>query len=245
MADLTTRRNDRDADATPAGTADERGATGPGLRVDGQDARAVRARLAPTSAMGDEAPVRLAPNGDEPALGDASEKARASGAAAGPGSTVRTQRQLLLDGEPVELGLVPDGGSRYRLLDGGSPSRVVLGPVTLVDGGRRRREVLVDGFRFEVDVEPERVAALRERAARGRAASAHSGPLEVRAIIPGRVVSVAVAAGDAIIAGEQLLVVEAMKMQNELRAPRDGTIERLAVEPGQTIEVGDLLVVIS
>ena len=46
-------------------------------------------------------------------------------------------------------------------------------------------------------------------------------------------------------AGQQLLVVEAMKMQNELRAPRDGTIEQVAVGAGATIEVGDLLLVIA
>jgi biotin carboxyl carrier protein len=54
-----------------------------------------------------------------------------------------------------------------------------------------------------------------------------------------------VAAGDEVVAGQQLLVVEAMKMQNELRAPRDGNIERVAVGVGQTIEVGDLLLVIT
>jgi glutaconyl-CoA decarboxylase len=54
-----------------------------------------------------------------------------------------------------------------------------------------------------------------------------------------------VVAGDAVTAGQQLLVVEAMKMQNELRAPRDGTVERVAVGAGRTIEVGDLLLVIS
>jgi biotin carboxyl carrier protein len=46
------------------------------------------------------------------------------------------------------------------------------------------------------------------------------------------------------VAGEQLLVVEAMKMQNELRAPRDATVTRVAVGDGQTIEVGDLLLVL-
>jgi biotin carboxyl carrier protein len=105
--------------------------------------------------------------------------------------------------------------------------------------------VLVGGFRFEVEVEPERLAALRERATRGRGEGAHGGPQEVRAIIPGKVVSVSVAAGDAVTAGQQLLVVEAMKMQNELRAPRDGTIDKVGVAPGVNIEVGDLLVVIS
>jgi biotin carboxyl carrier protein len=58
------------------------------------------------------------------------------------------------------------------------------------------------------------------------------------------VVSVSVVAGDAVLAGQKLLVVEAMKMQNELRAPRDGVISRVAVGAGQTIDVGDLMLVI-
>jgi biotin carboxyl carrier protein len=107
-----------------------------------------------------------------------------------------------------------------------------------------RHEVVVDGWRFEVDVEPEARAELRERAVRHRGEAGQSGPSEVRAIIPGVVVSVAVAAGDAVEAGRELLVVEAMKMQNELRAPRAGTVARVAVGKGATIEVGDLLVVI-
>ena len=51
-------------------------------------------------------------------------------------------------------------------------------------------------------------------------------------------------AGEAVVAGQQLLVVEAMKMQNELRAPRDGVVSRVAVAPGETIEIGDLLLVL-
>ncbi|HLQ47406.1 MAG TPA: biotin/lipoyl-containing protein, partial [Candidatus Dormibacteraeota bacterium] len=70
------------------------------------------------------------------------------------------------------------------------------------------------------------------------------GPLEIHAMIPGRVVAVAVAPGDVVAAGQTLLVVEAMKMQNELRTPRDGTVERVAVGVGETIDLGDLLVVL-
>jgi biotin carboxyl carrier protein len=66
----------------------------------------------------------------------------------------------------------------------------------------------------------------------------------VRAIIPGRVVALSVSSGDDVEAGQQILVVEAMKMQNELRAPREGSVERVGVAVGDTIEVGDLLVVI-
>jgi biotin carboxyl carrier protein len=111
--------------------------------------------------------------------------------------------------------------------------------------GVERREVVVDGWRVEVDVEPAARAALRDRARRGREAAGASGPTKVHAIIPGVVVAVSVAPGDAVTAGQQLLVVEAMKMQNELRAPRDGTIGEVAVGAGSTIEVGDLLLVLA
>jgi len=105
-------------------------------------------------------------------------------------------------------------------------------------------EVVVDGWRFEVEVEPEQRAALRERARRARDDAGHSGLVEVHAIIPGVVISIAVAPGDAVEAGQQLLVIEAMKMQNELRAPRAGMVVRVAVGERSKIEVGDLLVVI-
>src|SRR4051812_25048588 len=106
-------------------------------------------------------------------------------------------------------------------------------------------EVVVDGWRFDLRVEPERRARLRERATRDRGAGQAAAMLEVRAIIPGRVVSVAVAVGDVVDGGQELLVVEAMKMQNELRSPRPGIVERVAVAAGQTIELGDLLVVLA
>ena len=105
-------------------------------------------------------------------------------------------------------------------------------------------EVVIGGWRFEFEVEDAERHDLRERATSGREAGAHHGPTDVRAIIPGRVVSVAVAPGDPVAAGQRLLSVEAMKMENELRAPRAGTVERIAVAAGQTVELGDTLVVI-
>jgi biotin carboxyl carrier protein len=155
----------------------------------------------------------------------------------------------LVDGEPLAADLVRRGPRRATLLVGEGSQRVrhrvvftdapVVGP-----DGLTRREIVVDGWRIEVELEPERRASLRERARSGRQASAAGGPTEVRAIIPGRVVAVSIAPGDAVTAGQQVLVVEAMKMQNELRAPRDGTIRKVAVAPGTNIEVGDLLLVI-
>ncbi len=219
------------------------------------DPRGVRATLAPTSAGADLLPLVVEPPGipvvaiprvtGAGLLGGTAHHAPVDAAApAGP-------RRVLLDGEPVEAELVRLDDERAVLVrGGGSGSRVNLmilagAPVPGTRHGPVRHEVVVGGWRVEVDVEPAARAALRERARRGREEIGHSGPTEVHAIIPGVVVSVSVAPGDAVTAGQQLLVVEAMKMQNELRAPRDGTIERVAVGAGRTIEVGDLLLVIS
>lgn len=123
---------------------------------------------------------------------------------------------------------------------------IVVGVVGALDpDGRRPVEVVVAGWRFELLVEDEARAALRERASRDRtAAGAAGGPLEIRAIIPGRIAAVAVAPGDSVQAGQTLLAVEAMKMQNELRAPRAGTVTRVPVGAGATVELGDVLVVL-
>jgi biotin carboxyl carrier protein len=78
----------------------------------------------------------------------------------------------------------------------------------------------------------------------GAAAHASSGAGRVSAPMPGKVVRVLVAAGDAVRARQPLVVVEAMKMENELRAERDGTIAELHAREGMLVEAGALLVVI-
>ena len=130
--------------------------------------------------------------------------------------------------------------------DGLEPARsaVVMLPPEPGAGGAVRREVLVDGWRIVVDIESEQRAGLRERAERGRDPMARTGRSELRAVIPGRILGVSIAPGDRVSAGQQVMVVEAMKMQNELRAPRDGVVARVEVGPGQTVEVGDLLLVL-
>ena len=154
------------------------------------------------------------------------------------------------EGLRVEVGQTPvawTGPDRAIVRDGDRPPGTVLvgedrraGPTS-----RRTIEVVVGGWRFELEVEDARRADLRKRATRDpESAAGAGGTLEIHAIIPGRVVAVAVAPGDAVAAGQTLLLVEAMKMQNELRAPRDGTVERVAVGVGETIDLGDLLVVL-
>jgi biotin carboxyl carrier protein len=185
--------------------------------VDAGDDAGVRVRLAPASRRDDGAPMRVA---------------------------VLAQRQVRMDDEPVDATLRDLGGGRHVLETASGATRVVIEPPRRQGRGPLVREVIVDGFRFEVEVEDERRAALRARASRGRTTGQGGGPLEVRAVIPGKVGAVSVAAGDVVEAGQQLLVVEAMKMQNELRAPRSGTIDRVGVAEGVNIEVGDLLLII-
>jgi biotin carboxyl carrier protein len=128
----------------------------------------------------------------------------------------------------------------------GAHPTAVVGRVGPQDrDGRHPVEVVIDGWRFELSVEDEARAVLRERASRDRTAGgAAGGPLEIRAIIPGRIVSVTVAPGDTVEPGQTLLAVVAMKMQNELRAPRAGTVTRIPAGAGTTVDVGDVLVVL-
>jgi biotin carboxyl carrier protein len=67
---------------------------------------------------------------------------------------------------------------------------------------------------------------------------------EIRSAMPGKIVRVIAAAGDAIKKGDGVLVVEAMKMQNELRSPRDGVVKEIAVNENDTVSAGQLLAVI-
>jgi len=199
------------------------------------DPRAVRVSVAPTTRLEGDPAFSISPPPDP------AQHLRLDGREPG--------EDPLVDGLPTSARLHRYDDIRARLdwTEGDVVHRtdVLFGPVRLDRGrGAQVREVVVDGWRVEVEIEPERRAVLRERARHGAGSASKGGPVEVRAIIPGRVVAVSVGAGDDVAAGQQILVVEAMKMQNELRAPREGSVERVGVAVGDTIEVGDLLVVI-
>jgi biotin carboxyl carrier protein len=166
--------------------------------------------------------------------------------APGPTSLLPGDEPALVDPAELDASLERHGPVRGLLRrPDGSIRPVLVQPV------RRARpsdpqvvEVVVDGWRFELVVEDAAHAELRERAARAGAGPAGGGPYEVTATIPGRVVSIAVAPGDAVEGGQPLLVIEAMKMQNEVRAPRAGTVGRVAAAEGRPVELGDLLLVL-
>jgi biotin carboxyl carrier protein len=85
-------------------------------------------------------------------------------------------------------------------------------------------------------------AARKSRQPGARALAA--GKASLKAMMPGRVVNVLVNVGDEVAAQQGLLVVEAMKMENELKAPKAGKVVEIKVKPGQTVEKGELLLVV-
>ena len=109
----------------------------------------------------------------------------------------------------------------------------------LVEGGPSAWVVTVRGRRIAVTARSHRDRLLAETGEQG---TRRHGPAEVRATLPGLVVRVAVAVGDDVAEGDALVTVEAMKMENEIRAPRSGRIGAVDVAEGQTIASGAVLV---
>jgi biotin carboxyl carrier protein len=125
-----------------------------------------------------------------------------------------TSFSILLGDRSFDLDVVRDGDDLIVA------SRGAAIRVTLVDATRRGHRAQPGGY------------------------SQGAGPAEVRAMMPGRIVNVLVEPGDEVIHHQGLVVVEAMKMENELKSPKAGKIVAVRISPGQTVEKGDLLVII-
>lgn len=119
------------------------------------------------------------------------------------------------------------------------------GVMSLVIEGRQYRcvldgdGVLIGSRRFAFEVSDPRSLQGRRGAGGGAA-----GPRAVKAPMPGRVVRVLVAVGDEVAEQQGVIVIEAMKMQNELKSPKAGKVARVAVAVGDTVGAGDVLVVV-
>ena len=106
-------------------------------------------------------------------------------------------------------------------------------------GERGRYTLWLDGYRYEVEALDERTRAIRDLSA---ASNVAAGPAPLLAPMPGLVVRVNVEPGAEVRAGQPLVVMEAMKMENELRSPAAGTVKSVAARVGQAVEKGALLI---
>ena len=140
---------------------------------------------------------------------------------------------IVVDGEPVTASLLQVGAlGLYSLLVNNESTELV------VDETQRGYRVLLGGRTYDVKVADER--ELRLAAGRNEMADT-SGDITIKAPIPGLVIRIMVNAGDEVAANQPLVILEAMKMENELRAPRAGTIADVRIKTGQSVEQGAAL----
>jgi len=131
-----------------------------------------------------------------------------------------------------------------RSIDGNQLYSLILGNQSIelfVERREGRTFVLIAGDRYAVDVED---AHLKQLKAMGSQLHEEHGTVSVVAPMPGLVVRVMVEAGQAVAANQGLVLLEAMKMENEIRSPRDGVVKSVRAQPGATVSLGDLLVVV-
>ncbi|MEQ1692295.1 MAG: biotin/lipoyl-containing protein [Gemmatimonas sp.] len=142
----------------------------------------------------------------------------------------------IVDGESMEVALTIVDGTPMRLVRVGEQVHRVVAR----RGATRGRWTLdVDGARVETEALDERMRTIRDLTA---ASAVASGPAPLLAPMPGLVVRVNVAPGDTVVAGQGLVVVEAMKMENELRAAAPGVVLSVRAVAGLPVEKGAVLV---
>jgi biotin carboxyl carrier protein len=141
-----------------------------------------------------------------------------------------------VDGEEVAAKIADLPGTPIVLLTiGDSVYRVAASR----GQSKGRYSLATDGRRFDAEALDERTRAIRELSA---ATAGPAGPAPLVAPMPGLIVRVNVSAGDQVKAGQGLVVMEAMKMENELRAVAAGTVKAIRVSPGTAVERGATLV---
>ena len=152
--------------------------------------------------------------------------------------------EVTLDERLVRVELTPDG--RFTIDDRAVAAEVR--EIVTLDGESHEVTLLGhDPMRVDVNGTEVRVAVVDERAARARggAPRAGSGRVEIRAPMPGLLKAIHVKEGDAVAKDAPLATLEAMKMENELRAPAAGRVTKIGASAGTKVEGGSVLVVIA
>ena len=150
---------------------------------------------------------------------------------------IDSEQEVIVNGVPYEID--------FQLLHEDSVLSLLLNNRSLEAVINERDdvwEVLTRGELYAVQVQDERMYRLSQARGSGPAVT---GEAQVRSPMPGVIVAVAVAEGDAVRQGDKVVILESMKMENELRAPRDGIVSRINVSKGDSVEKDQVLVVIS
>jgi biotin carboxyl carrier protein len=146
------------------------------------------------------------------------------------------ERHVIIDGERVtaELARVP-GTLLRRLALNGESHRIVA----TTGEARGNWQLHLDGERVSVDVVDERTRTIRAMTVRN---TGPQGPKPVKAPMPGMILRVEVQPGERVRAGQGVVIIEAMKMENELKADAAGVVSKVSAAPGTAVEKGAVLV---
>jgi biotin carboxyl carrier protein len=152
---------------------------------------------------------------------------------------INDDHSVIVDGvpHPVDFASVNQQPVFTLLIDGQSHEAYIQ------EDENGQWQVLLRGTLYAVEVEDEREKRLR--AAGGAHGSSASGEFNLKAPMPGLVVAVPVAEGQSVQKGDNLVILESMKMQNELKSPREGAIIRVKVKPGDSVEQNQVMVTIA
>jgi biotin carboxyl carrier protein len=139
-----------------------------------------------------------------------------------------------------EQGNVHEGG-RYHLVVGDKSYEIYARRIDKTQESKSNRyEIQIAGQYFEVSIEDERTKILTSAVHTGSS----SNTARISAPMPGLVIGTPFEAGSAVMAGQTVIILEAMKMENDLPSPISGTIKDVKVNTGQTVEQGQILVII-
>ena len=139
--------------------------------------------------------------------------------------------EITLDGRTVHVDAVRSGPTVYSVIEDGRQFEAMVD-----EKGAHGFDVLVAGRLFHLESLDERTQLLAQTAS-----AAPTGPQSIVAEMPGKVVKISVASGEAVREGQGVVILEAMKMENEIPSPIAGTVKDLPVGEGQTVEAGTLL----
>jgi biotin carboxyl carrier protein len=140
------------------------------------------------------------------------------------------QWKCMLDGREIPVDVIYGQNGVLSLLLGGRSYEAKQETV----GGETN--VVVGHERFNASVRDPR--SLRSRS---RVGATEPGVMQIKAPMPGKVVRILAAVGDKVEAGQSVIVIEAMKMQNELKAPKNGAVKKIKVAEGAAVEAGQAL----
>lgn len=145
------------------------------------------------------------------------------------------EKLVVVNGKPMDIDFVSLSGQPvYSLIiDGKSHEAYIYEEDNQI-------QVQLRGFQYNADIIDEREKRLKDRAE----GNSGSGEFILKAPMPGLVIAIPVSEGEKIVKGQVLVILESMKMQNELKSPRDGVITRIKIEQGHTVEQKQQLIII-